>query len=77
MKKPPPWAREFFQTVGDICKKTMPGFISMEELLRANENKVVRYSPQPNDLIELIKLIPSDWKQKIENKVTTIEESKV
>ena len=42
LKKPPPWAREYFRTVGDICKKTVPGFIPTEELLRANVNKLVR-----------------------------------
>ena len=76
MKKPPPWARENFRTVGDICKKTSPGFISTEELLHTGVNKVVRYSPQPNDLIELIKLIPNGWKQKIESTCDRTEESK-
>ena len=66
-KKPPPWAREYFRKVGDICKKTHPGFISTEELLRANTNRVVKYSPKSKDLIEMIKLIPSHWKEMIEN----------
>ena len=77
LKKPPPWAREYFTTVGDICKKVAPGFISLEELLRANANKIVRYSPQTNDLKELIKLIPNDWKYKIEHTHAAIEESKI
>ena len=77
MKKAPPWARELFRVVGDICKKTAPGFISLEELLRSNANKVVRYSPQRNDLIELIRLIPQKWKQKIETGCATTENSKV
>ena len=77
MKEPPRWAREFFRTVGDVCKKNQPGFISTEELLSANANKVVRYSPKPKDLIELIKLIPSDWKEMIQNSCAQIEESKV
>ena len=77
MKKPPPWAREFFQVVGDICKKTAPGFISLEELLRSNANRVVRYSPQRNDLIELIRLIPQEWKQKIEAAYAITENPKI
>ena len=75
LKKPPPWAREFFRTVGDICKKNQPGFISTEELLNANANRLVRYSPKSKDLIELIKLIPSEWKEKIENSCTPTESS--
>ena len=80
MKKPPHWAREYFTTVGDICKKIAPGFISLKELLRTNTNKVVRYSPQPN---EQIKLIPNDWNYKIEHTHThththaAIEEYKI
>ena len=77
LKHPPPWAREFFRTVGDICKKTQPGFISTEELLSANANRIVRYSPQSGDLIELIKLIPPHWKEKIENSCAQMEESKI
>ena len=77
LKKPPPWAREFFQVVGDICKKPAPGFISLEELLSSNANKVVRYSPRRNDLIELIRLIPEEWKQKIETACAITENSKV
>ena len=77
LKKPPPWAKEFFRTVGDICKKTQPGFISTQELLNANANRIVRYSPQSNDLTELIKLIPSHWKEKIEKSCAQIEEPKV
>ena len=67
MKNPPPWAREHFRTVGDICKKDASGFISTEELLSANRKRVMRYNPTPKDLFELIKLIPDDWKRKIEN----------
>ena len=77
LKKPPPWAREHFRTVGDICKKTQPGFIPMEEFLSANKQKVVRYSPKPKDLHELIKLLPEEWKQKIENGNTETEASRV
>ena len=77
LKKPPPWAREFFQVVGDICKKPAPGFISLEELLSSNANKVVRYSPRRNDLIELIRLIPEEWKQKIETACAITENAKV
>ena len=77
LKKLPPWAREYFRTVGDICKKTAPGFIPTEELLRANVNKLVRYSPQPYDLIELIKLIPNYWKYKIENACARTDDSKI
>ena len=58
MKNPPPWARDHFGTVGDICKKDESGFISTEELLSANRKRVMRYNPKPKDLFELIKLIP-------------------
>ena len=37
---------------------------------------MVRYSPQPKDLIELIKLIPNEQKQKIESTCDRTEESK-
>ena len=77
LKKPPPWAREFFRTVGDICKLSQSGFISTEELLSANVNKVVRYSPKSTDLAELIKLLPSNWKEKIENSYARTEPSKI
>ena len=76
-KNPPPWAREFFRTVGDICCKTRPGFIPMEEFLSANKLRVVRYNPKPKDLYELIKLIPDDWKRKIESDNTQSEDSKI
>ena len=77
LKLPPPWARERFRTVGDICKKMAPGFISTEELLSVNTHKVFRYGPKPKDLIELIKLIPDSWKQKIQNAFSETEEPKV
>ena len=77
LRNPPPWARKFFQTVGDICRKTQPGFIPMEEFLIANKQKVVRYNPKPKNLYELIKLVPDHWKQKIENNNTQPEDSKI
>ena len=39
LRNPPSWAREFFQTVGDICSKTQPGFIPMEEFLAQTNKK--------------------------------------
>ena len=77
LKNPPPWAREHFRTIGDLCKKNKPGFISLEEFLSANKMKEVRYSPKRKDFYELIKLIPQDWKHKISNSYTEPEESKV
>ena len=76
MKIPPPWAREHFQTMEDICKKNAPGFISTGELLRINAKKIFRYEPKPKDLIELIKLIPETWKQKIQIEYSRAEEPK-
>ena len=77
LRNPPPWAREHFRTIGDLCKKTEPGFISLEEFLGANKMKEVRYSPKRKDFYELIKLIPQDWKHTIRNSYTQPEESKV
>ena len=76
-RNPPPWAREYFRTMGDLCKKTEPGFISLEEFLSANKNKEVRYSPKPKDLSELLKLIPPEWKLKINTGYTQSEQSTV
>lgn len=76
LKLPPPWARERFRRVGDICKKMVPGFILTEELLRVNTHKVFRYSPKRKDLTEFIKLIPDSWKQKIQNAFSETEEPK-
>ena len=56
-------------------KKNQPSFISTEEFLSANTNRLVRYSPKSTDLIELIKLIPPRWKKKIENSWAAIEPS--
>ena len=77
LRSPPPWAREHFRTIGDLCKKTEPGFISLEEFLRANKLKEVRHSPKPKDFYELMKLIPQDRKQKINIGYTQPEKSKV
>ena len=75
MKIPPPWARERFRTVGDICKKNAPGLISMEELLSANAQKTFRYGPKSKDLtLSFIKLIPDSRKQKILNGCSQTEE---
>lgn len=49
----------------------------MKEFLSANKQKVVRYNPKPKDLYELTKLIPDDWKQKIENNETQPVDSKI
>ena len=77
MKIPPPWARERFRTVGDICKKNAPGLISMEELLSANAQKTFRYGPKSKDLtLSFIKLIPDSRKQKILNGCSQTEELK-
>ena len=77
MKIPPPWAREHFRTVGDICKKNAPGLISMEELLSANAQKTFRYGPKSKDLtLSFIKLIPDSRKQKILNGCSQTEELK-
>ena len=76
-RNPPPWAREHFRTIGDLCKKTEPGFISLEEFLSANKNKEVRYSPKPKDLSELLKLIPPEWKLKINTGYAQPEQSTV
>ena len=76
-KIPPPWARERFRTVGDICKKNATGFISTEELLSANAQKTFRYGPKPKDLtLSFIELIPDSWKQKILNACSQTEELK-
>ena len=51
--------------------------MQMEEFLNANKQKIVRYNPKPKDLHELIKLIPDDWKHKIQNNSTQPEDSKI
>ena len=49
LRNPPPWARKFFQTVGDICRKTQPGFIPMEEFLIANKQKSCKIYSQTQE----------------------------
>ena len=75
LRNPPPWAREDFRTIADLCRKIESGFISLEEFLSANKMKIVRYSPKPKDFHEPIKLIPQDWKHT--ERAYTTEESKV
>ena len=77
LRNPPPWAREHFRTIGDICKKTEPGFTSTEEFLSANKRKIVRYSPKLKDFYELQKLIPDSWKHKIITGQSQTEESRI
>lgn len=75
LRNPLPWARDHFRTIGDLCKKTEPGFISLEEFLSTNKMKEVRYIWKPKDFHDLIK--PKDWKHKIKIGPPQPEESKV
>ena len=50
---PPPWARERFVIVRDMCNKNRPGFISAAKFLEANITKRVRFNPKAEDLEEL------------------------
>ena len=65
-KPPPPWAKERFTIVRDICNKNRPGFISTADFLQANTPRRVRYNPKAEDLEELKKLLPQRWIQKIQ-----------
>ena len=76
-KPPPPWARERFVIVRDICNKNRPGFISADKFLEANIPRKVRFNPKAEDLEELKKLLPHRWTQKIQRETAQPESSKI
>ena len=76
-KPPPPWARERFVIVRDICNKNRPGFISADKFLEANTPRKVRFNPKAEDLEELKKLLPHRWTQKIQTETAQPESSKI
>ena len=75
--KPPPWARERFVIIRDICNKNRPGFISADEFLEANIPRSVRFNPKAEDLEELKKLKKHRWTQKIQTQTAQPESSKI
>ena len=60
-KSPPEWAKIRYKTVGDICYKLAPGFLFPNAIVSTENNT----GPKPADLIEMKKLIPKEWREKI------------
>ena len=62
---PPPWAKENFKTIGDLCNENAPGFIGMGEFKEAHIPRKHIHNPKDTDYYEIKKLIPQEWKDKI------------
>lgn len=75
-KTPPAWARHTFLTVSDICAEE-PGFISIEEFQDAHIPRKHIPNPKPADLLEIKKLVPREWKEKIMIGTANFEENQI
>ena len=76
LNKPPPvWAKDKFKIVKDLCNATHKGFITANELINSHTPRKHIHNPKQQDYIEILRLIPQDWQNKIKNQISTLQPS--
>ena len=73
-KTTPTWAKCLFITANDLCTVIRPGFTTADEFIKSHTpRKHIRY-PGYLDYLEILKLIPKDWQNKIKQNTALPEQ---
>ena len=73
-KTTPTWAKCLFITAKDLCTVIRPGFTPADEFIKSHTpRKHIRY-PGYLDYLEILKLIPKDWQNKIKQNTALPEQ---
>ena len=73
-KAPPAWAKGLFITLKDLCTVTRPGFITADEFIKFHNRRKYIHNPGYPDYLEILKLIPKDWQNKIKQNTALPEQ---
>ena len=64
-KTPPACAKGLFITIKDLCTVTRPVFITADEFIKSHAPRKHIHKPGYLDYLEILKLIPKDWQNKV------------
>ena len=67
-KAPPALAECLFIIIKDLCTVTRPGLITTDEFFKSNTSRKHTHNFGYLDHLEILKLIPKDWQNKIKTK---------
>ena len=76
-KTPPAWAKDLFFTIKDFCTVTRPGFINADEFIKSHTPREHIHNPGYLDYLEILKIIPKDWQNKIKQNTTLPEQDTI
>ena len=76
-KTPPAWAKGLFITIKDLCTVTRLGFITADEFVKSHTPRKHIHNTGNLDYLEILKLIPKDWQNKIKQNTALSEQDTV
>ena len=72
-KTPPAWAKGLFIMIKDLCTVTRLGFIIADEFVKSHTPRKHIHNPGNLNYLEILKLIPKDWQNKIKQNTALSE----
>ena len=76
-KTPPAWAKGLFITIKDLCTVTRLGFIIADEFVKSHTPHKHIHNHGNLDYLQILKLIPKDWQNKIKQNTALSEQDTV
>ena len=73
----PAWGKGLFVTIKDLCTVTRPGFITADEFIESHTRRKHIHNPGYLDYLEILKLVPKDWQNKIKQNTALPEQDTV
>ena len=73
----PAWGKGLFVTIKDLCTVTRPGFITADEFIESHTRRKHIHNPGYLDYLEILKLVPKDWQNKIKQNTALPEKDTV
>ena len=66
-----------FIAIKDLCTVTRPGFITADEFIKSHNARKHTHNPGYLDYLEILKLIPKDWQNKIKQNTALPEQDTI
>ena len=76
-KTPPAWAKGLFITIKDFRTVTRPGFLTADKFIKSHIPLKHIHNPGYLDYLEILKLIPKDWQNKVKQNITLPEQDAI
>ena len=73
----PAWGKGLFITIKDLSTVTRPGFIATDEFIESHTRRKHIHNPGYLDYLEILKLVPKDWQNKIKQNTALPEQDTV